>query len=585
MKYFGTSRLDITMAKFNKAVRNHWQDVIVPVLGMLSLWLGMRQAQTTVDAHHWGLMLSNAIELSDGKIPFTEIFIQYGILTTFIHSIGISLFGRTLIGIGLTTALFYLCSFFLSYILWSKILTKSFAVAACLILFLLHPSIIYPWSNYIAYTFILVGVLMLIKGRDEISRLRYFYLTWAGFSFALAILCRQTSGLFIVLATALTAMFDIYYTRRDGFVEVKKKILIYATVCLGAGFCFSIFLAYLLKLGVFNQWLHYGIPLASAYQQGSYASYWSMLGLLGRGVYINHGNGLWPSSIISALNIVDAPIRFFWFSVVFLADIFFLCLLVFKIRNLNNNNFLLFITAIFSAISFWFAYPIYEVFRLQNGASIGLGLLIYCFCFRFDKDGDWVERRNIVPLALVTVMIGTMINSFIYVKNETNYYPFTSLFRKTYTDVLFLKGADVDAAYPNFYHKIYDVLNAVASLDKANRCEINSVEIVTIDSFISILSPFKRIHVAPWKSDFDKILSPNYITDRDNLIAGRKLLLIFSSKSKPSSEFTLPPDYSLFASIPSPDRPFIREPFLNIAGPTECDPSTFLKSDESLRTN
>ena len=91
--------------------------------------------------------------------------------------------------------------------------------------------------------------------------------------------------------------------------------------------------------------------------------------------------------------------------------------------------------------------------------------------------------------------------------------------------------------------------------------------------------------MAPWISDFDKFLSPNYALDRDNLIAQRKLLLLFFSKSELSSEFALPPDYALFASIPSPERPGIWEPFYNIAGPIECDPSALLKNDESLRAN
>ena len=35
-----------------------------------------------VDGHHIGLMYSNSIDLINGKLPYKEIFIQYGILTT-----------------------------------------------------------------------------------------------------------------------------------------------------------------------------------------------------------------------------------------------------------------------------------------------------------------------------------------------------------------------------------------------------------------------------------------------------------------------------------------------------------------------
>ena len=37
------------------------------------------------DGHHIGLVYSNAIDLINGKIPYKEIFIQYGFLKTIIH--------------------------------------------------------------------------------------------------------------------------------------------------------------------------------------------------------------------------------------------------------------------------------------------------------------------------------------------------------------------------------------------------------------------------------------------------------------------------------------------------------------------
>ena len=44
------------------------------------------------DGHHIGLIYSNSIDLLNGKLPYKEIFIQYGILTTIINSIILSIF-------------------------------------------------------------------------------------------------------------------------------------------------------------------------------------------------------------------------------------------------------------------------------------------------------------------------------------------------------------------------------------------------------------------------------------------------------------------------------------------------------------
>ena len=47
-----------------------------------------------VDGHHIGLMYSNSIDLINGKLPYKEIFIQYGILTTLIHALILIIFDQ-----------------------------------------------------------------------------------------------------------------------------------------------------------------------------------------------------------------------------------------------------------------------------------------------------------------------------------------------------------------------------------------------------------------------------------------------------------------------------------------------------------
>ena len=55
------------------------------------------------DGHHHGLIFSNAIDLLEGKEPYKEIWIQYGFLSTYIHSIVITLFGKKLLYINIFT--------------------------------------------------------------------------------------------------------------------------------------------------------------------------------------------------------------------------------------------------------------------------------------------------------------------------------------------------------------------------------------------------------------------------------------------------------------------------------------------------
>ena len=43
------------------------------------------QGAYNLDPHHWGLMLSNAVDFDRGRVPYKDIFIQYGFLTTLLE--------------------------------------------------------------------------------------------------------------------------------------------------------------------------------------------------------------------------------------------------------------------------------------------------------------------------------------------------------------------------------------------------------------------------------------------------------------------------------------------------------------------
>src|SRR3990172_2652667 len=59
------------------------------------------------DSHHWGLMLSNALDLSAGRIPYRDFIILYGYFTTLIQSLWGSLFGFSYLSFGILTAMVY----------------------------------------------------------------------------------------------------------------------------------------------------------------------------------------------------------------------------------------------------------------------------------------------------------------------------------------------------------------------------------------------------------------------------------------------------------------------------------------------
>ena len=59
------------------------------------------------DGHHLGLIYSNSLDLINGKLPYKEIFIQYGILTTIINSFILLIFDNKIFFITLFNSIFY----------------------------------------------------------------------------------------------------------------------------------------------------------------------------------------------------------------------------------------------------------------------------------------------------------------------------------------------------------------------------------------------------------------------------------------------------------------------------------------------
>ena len=56
--------------------------LIFPIISFIG---GLWQNQYIYDGYHWGFIFSNALDLIEGKIPYKEIFLEYGILQTILN--------------------------------------------------------------------------------------------------------------------------------------------------------------------------------------------------------------------------------------------------------------------------------------------------------------------------------------------------------------------------------------------------------------------------------------------------------------------------------------------------------------------
>src|SRR3972149_6629261 len=140
--------------------------LFVLVIAMSALNSALR-----TDSHHWGLMLSNAIDLSEGRIPYKDFIIQYGYFTTLVQSLWGSLFGFSFLSFGILTAIVYCGLLYQVYAVITHLSAPWVATLFLAIAFVLHPFPIYPWSDYYAGFFLSCAIALLFT-HDAAPRAR-----------------------------------------------------------------------------------------------------------------------------------------------------------------------------------------------------------------------------------------------------------------------------------------------------------------------------------------------------------------------------------------------------------------------------
>ena len=223
------------------------------------------QGAHNLDPHHWGLMLSNAKDLSEGALPYKNIFIQYGIFTTLVQALAFEI-GGNMLSIILVTSLFYAVGLIIIYRIGLHIFkNQDLAIYTLTLVFLFHPLAIYPWSNYIAFPFLMLGIYFLINSEESSDKKNNHDLYLCGVSFGFAILSREGLLYAVVIFILSAFVIDCYF-----FKNLKNSFFRYLKVILGISIPISIFFLYLLSNGLLDYWGAFSVKLPALYASESF---------------------------------------------------------------------------------------------------------------------------------------------------------------------------------------------------------------------------------------------------------------------------------------------------------------------------
>jgi Dolichyl-phosphate-mannose-protein mannosyltransferase len=399
----------------------------------IAFGLGGYEARVNLDSHHNGVMYAQALGMAQGLTPHKDIFIMYGVLTSWLQSLSVRLLGERFVAIGIITSLFHALNLGLSYRILSQILSRPIAFIGTVILFLLHGYAIYAWSNYFSYTFLLVAMLLLLRYTARFALL-------SGVAVGLSILCRYSAAPAILLSFISFLLYDLIIIRQQG----RKTVLILVSFITGVALptvTFGLFLwqqdaigAYICQNRSMLQSSNYGTTLTTVIPK-LLTSVFSWDSISRRDSRLNFFTLLFASLVIATIYLLSQHRR---------------TLSPGKAQRLRH---LALITSV-SLGGYINALHIYEEFRLVNASAIGIGVMLY-----------WVEAiaqsrwsRRWVAGALCSISF-IWANSLVGVHTSAVYYPWSyDSSAVMVNDIQLLRGKIVAPDYYNFYRQVDQVL-------------------------------------------------------------------------------------------------------------------------------
>jgi hypothetical protein len=500
-------------------------------IGMLaSFFASVWQGRYSVDPHHWGLMLSNAKDFYDGKAPYKDIFIQYGFGTTLIQSFGFAI-NPSLISVLAITAAFYSIALGLIYKI-SYIATQNqrLSIYIFIVCSLIHPIIIYPWANYIAFPFIVFGIYCLLSGSSS-----YAKTLLGGISFGLAILGREGVAISLIFIAGTYFIYDIYFTK-----NIIKNIKLLLLLLIGICTPLLLFISYLWMNDLLNYWIIYSWDLPNIYLK--LFPHMTGVHVFGRLV-----GSIWLG--VKAFNVT-------WLLIAssLLCCVFALITMLRQGKSINAKTDKIAIAALALLAG---ALHLTEIFRIATGSIIGIVVLFYLL--------NKIKMDSIIFYIVIFLLAFNFTNPV-----SGNYsFPKTEVREKAVvvTDPAIFKNQKWLPEINNYYASISHDIERLQSLDCGLKFHVNN----TMDTFLHVLSPFKNYSITPYVTTDELLpIRPDIplIKDKfkDNDVVFFQMVPFWETDL-----FVGPSDYFLYKIYETPQMPYIPiQQVLEIFIPNMC---------------
>jgi len=408
--------------------------------------------QYIYDGHHHGYMITNAIDFINGRLPYKEIYIQYGIVTTLVHALSLKIISQNLISINIITCLLYSLTVLLISLIISKKNNPIYGLLALLIIFLNHPIPWLPWSNYIAFFFLILGFFLLL---NNISKNIFF----SGIFFSLAALSRES----FFLTVSVIILFNIIYLI---FIKKIKPIIF---LIIGFLIPYIIFFIYLYYNNIFFDWINY-LQLPKLYLSKYNLKIYQAI--LQGGIYIFFKT--WFDILYNPQNII--------ISIIVIIN----CLYIFNqffIKKTKQDYYLLIISLVALVLTIISISD--EIFRLYTSVIIGIiPAIIFISSFK--------NKENKIFISFLLIFI-SIYSIYFFPKGNRN--QFEKLNTKN-----FVENANLNYfKYQKWSENDWEILSQIDNITKRvkKNCNIKYGLNYTYDGFYYLILDLEMLQLAP----------------------------------------------------------------------------------------
>jgi hypothetical protein len=500
-----------------------YTQILLSAICFLSFFLSINVGIILYDLHHPVKMFVEANQFLSGLIPYKEILISYGYLTTVLHSFSIILFGNQVLSVSIITGISYALTFYIFFLILKNLkIDKEKSILCVIVIFLIHPSIQLPWSTYFAYFFFLVGLYYFTKNKP----LKKDYIL-IGFFWSLACLSRQTY-FFPVFLGILTIVIVEFFFKKFNFLLIKRKNFAkveIAILLISFLLPILIFISILFYNQTYKYWVYYTFDYSSFYlkmqSSDSNSTYFLLL-----------------SNIIKSFSdfFLAKNFKSFFYLILVIFNFCFL-LLCFK-KNFDEKIFCI---SILSLLMLSQNIHYIEIFRMSTSVVIGFIPLIYFF-----KDNQFF--KNFLYFFIFFLFFSWANNTYNLFKLKNDY---------VYSNLSYLSFQKMPKNFAVFNEDVFKIISDI----KANYI-INKNFNYTFLPILPFLSETKSYQLGSY---YDEAIAHFYSTktefaELENSLKNFNDIIIFNpSNDQKLIQDKFRNDFFLFKSLesPHPDHKYI----------------------------